>query len=72
MTSRLRTIRLKQGLAIGAVAVRARVGPGTILLIEKYGHMPRLDTQQKIARALGVEVGVIWPGEGRSVPTTAA
>ena len=57
----LRSIRLDRGLAIAAVAVRARVASGTIITIEKYGHNPRPETKQRLAAALGVEVEAIWP-----------
>lgn len=57
----LRSIRLERHLAIAAVAVRARVGSGTIITIEKYGHNPRPETKQRLAAALGVTVEQIWP-----------
>lgn len=57
----LKAIRSKKGLPIIAVAVRAHVGTGTIVAIEKHGHNPRLETKQRLADALGVSVESIWP-----------
>lgn len=74
MNSLLKAIRLAHGLPIVAVAVRARVGPGTIIAVEKHGHVPTLQTKHKIASALGVEPAAIWPkdrGDGHSPPTAA-
>lgn len=62
----LRSIRLDRGLAIAAVAVRARVASGTIITIEKYGHNPRSETKQRLADALGVAVEQIWPTADRA------
>jgi DNA-binding XRE family transcriptional regulator len=61
MTHSLKAIRSKRGLPIIAVAVRAHVGTGTIVAIERHGHNPRLDTKQRLAAALGVSVESIWP-----------
>lgn len=72
MNSMLKSIRLAKGLPIVAVAVRARVGSGTIIAIEKHGHTPTPQTKHKIASALGVETAAIWPndrGDGHSPPT---
>ncbi|MBX3325174.1 MAG: helix-turn-helix transcriptional regulator [Nitrospira sp.] len=68
----LKSIRLAQGLPIAAVAVRARVGPGTIIAVERHGHVPTLQTKQKLAKALGVDVSKIWPLGNQSNPRTPA
>ncbi|NOT95737.1 MAG: helix-turn-helix transcriptional regulator [Nitrospira sp.] len=57
----LKSIRTKKGLPIAAVAVRARMGTGTIIMIERHGHNPRPETKQRLAAALGVSVESIWP-----------
>ncbi|WHZ27616.1 MAG: hypothetical protein OJF51_002413 [Nitrospira sp.] len=72
MDSKLRSIRLANGLPIAAVAVRARVGAGTIIAIERHGHVPTLPTKEKLARALGVDVPSLWPSGEQSDPPTAA
>lgn len=66
MESTLKSIRLARGLPIAAVAVRARVGPGTIIAIERHGHVPTVPTKEKLARALGVAVRKIWPCDDRT------
>lgn len=68
----LREIRLSKGMPIAAVAVRARVGTSTIVMIERHGHRPRHETKEKLARALGVDMRKIWPADEQSdSPTTA-
>jgi transcriptional regulator with XRE-family HTH domain len=71
MNSTLRDLRIQKGWPIAAVAVRARVGTGTIIMIERHGHTPKIETQQKLARALGVDVRTIWPGSNESDPSAA-
>lgn len=61
MNSNLKSLRLANGLPIAAVAVRARVGTGTIIAIERHGHNPTFPTKEKLAKALGVDVRRIWP-----------
>lgn len=68
----LRLIRHKQGLPIAAIAVRSRVAPATISLIERHGHNPTLSTKEKLAKALGVDVRKIWPTTDQSNSPTAA
>lgn len=62
----LRALRTKMSLPIAAVAVRAKVGTATITMIERYGHEPRPETKERLARALGVDVEQIWPDANRS------
>ncbi len=71
MSSLLKALRIQRGLPIAAVAVRARVGTGTIIMIERHGHTPKIETQQKLARALGVDVRTIWPDSNESGPSAA-
>ena len=72
VTSKLKALRLKNGLPIMAIAVRAGVGAGTIVAIERHGHNPTLPTKEKLARALGVDVRKIWPTGDQSNSPTAA
>lgn len=73
LNSRLKQLRTSRGLPIIAVSVRAGVGPGTIVAVERHGHTPRPETKEKIAAALGVEVREIWPDAIQSnQPPTAA
>ena len=69
----LRKIRLDKQMPIAALAVSGKVGTGTIVMIERHGHIPRIDTQLKIARAVGVDVKQLWPSSDQSgLPPTAA
>lgn len=61
VANNLRTIRRSCGLAGWGLAVQAGVSPATIVAVEKHGHRPGQDTQQRIASALGVSVADIWP-----------
>lgn len=67
----LKTLRLERGLPIVAVAVRAKVGTSTIVAIERHGHIPRIETQEKLARALGVTTNTLWPDGDQFNPTAA-
>jgi len=67
MESRLKEVRKAQGLAMYGLAAAADCSPATIVFIERYGHNPRPDTKQRLAKALGVEVTDIWPSEEGSV-----
>jgi DNA-binding XRE family transcriptional regulator len=57
----LRRLRQARRLAQAGVAVRAGCSPTTILLIERWGHVPSPPVQKKIAEALHVQVADIWP-----------
>jgi lambda repressor-like predicted transcriptional regulator len=59
---RLRALRQGQGLSLWGLAVRASTSPGTLSAIERWGYRPGADLQRRIAAALGVAVGEIWPG----------
>lgn len=69
MVNHLRETRQKRGIAIWGLAARARVSPSLVSAIEKWGYAPRPGTQERIAAALGVSVGEIWPDpEGPAHP----
>ena len=63
MASRLKEVRNAKGMAVYGLAAAAGSSPATVVFIERYGHNPRLDTKQRLARALGVDVADIWPNE---------
>ena len=67
----LRALRTQRKLSMAAIAVRAKVGTATLTMIERYGHEPRPETKERLARALGVDVQQIWPAGGRLDPPTA-
>jgi DNA-binding XRE family transcriptional regulator len=59
------------GHSIAGLAVKAKTGPGTIIMIEKYNHQPTHETKQKLARALNVGIERIWPSEQSNSPSVA-
>jgi transcriptional regulator with XRE-family HTH domain len=61
---RLRMAREALGLAQYALAVMAGTSPTTVLAIERYGHRPRYAVQERIARALNLDVADFWPEGG--------
>jgi transcriptional regulator with XRE-family HTH domain len=64
--TRLRDARLRRQLAQAALAVVAGVSPSLVVAVERYGHQPRPETRARLARALGVSEGTLWPpGETR-------
>jgi len=61
----LREARLARYWSQLDLALRAGIGEGTVLAIEKGVNIPRLSTMRKIAEALGLEPGDIdWPRGG--------
>lgn len=68
MQNQLRAIRLQNRLPQLGLASKARVSPATIVQIEKWNHVPRVDVRQRIAATLGVPIEAIWPStESRMV-----
>jgi transcriptional regulator with XRE-family HTH domain len=59
----LRRLRLARDLPQAGLAVRAGCSPTTVLIIERWGHVPSPAVRQRLAAALGVDVREIWPGE---------
>lgn len=47
-------IRIQKNLSQEALAKRARINRVTLARLERARHPPRLDTLERIARALGV------------------
>jgi transcriptional regulator with XRE-family HTH domain len=68
----LRALRLQRGKSLAELAVSGKFGTATLTMIERYGHEPRPETKERIAKALGVDVGNIWPTGNQSDPQTAA
>lgn len=65
MENRLRELRLGRGMVLQELAVKAGTSPSMLVAIEKYGHLPGPDLRERIAAALGVAEGAIWPGLAR-------
>jgi DNA-binding XRE family transcriptional regulator len=59
----LRRLRLVRGLPQAGLAVQAGCSPTTVLIIERWGHVPSPPVRQRLAAALGVDVREIWPRE---------
>ena len=57
----MRVWRHQLGFSQQALVVAAGVSIATIVLIEKYGHVPRKNVRARIASALGVKENLIWP-----------
>jgi transcriptional regulator with XRE-family HTH domain len=64
LASNLRTARRRTGMTQAELAEAAGVGSGTVARLELGGEDPRLSTLQKLADALGVELGDLVPLDG--------
>jgi transcriptional regulator with XRE-family HTH domain len=61
----LRRIRKERGLSQRALAARAGVVKSTIYEAEAGRHVPRIQTLEKLADALGVEIVDLLPSRKR-------
>jgi len=59
--NRLRAWRHKLSFTQQELTQAAGVSIATVVLIEKYNHLPGEDVRARIAAALGVSEGAIWP-----------
>jgi len=57
----LRAIRRRQRVSQQELTLLAGVSIATLTLVERYDHTPSPPVRAKIAAALGVSEGVIWP-----------
>jgi DNA-binding XRE family transcriptional regulator len=71
MNSQLKAARRARGLAIWGLSVMSGVSPSLVTAIEKWGYVPGVDTQKRIAEALGLQVEDIWVPE-ESQPTATS
>ncbi len=60
-TNELRTWRHKLGFTQQELTQVAGVSIATIVLIERYGHIPGEDVRARITAALGVRETTLWP-----------
>ena len=60
MNSQLKAARRARGLAIWGLSVMSGVSPSLLTAIEKWGYVPGVNTQKRIADALGLQVEDIW------------
>jgi DNA-binding XRE family transcriptional regulator len=61
--NRIRTLRLERGLVMARLAALADIGMSTLVAIEVHEYFPTEKVRMKIAHALGVPVGEVWPAE---------
>jgi lambda repressor-like predicted transcriptional regulator len=59
--TRLSELRHTHGISINELSVRARCSSATIEAVEKYGRVPRAETRERFAAALGVKPEELWP-----------
>ena len=52
MKNRLRELRKRAGISQQQLAVKARMNPSTLTMIERYGYVPGAEVRLKIAKAL--------------------
>ena len=57
----LRTMRKRAKLSQGALAAAARVHRRNLIEYERGGLVPSRPVADRLAGALGVEAGTIWP-----------
>ena len=56
VAARIAEIRVARGLTQEALAAKARLNRVTLARLERAMHPPNLDTLERIARALGVDL----------------
>jgi transcriptional regulator with XRE-family HTH domain len=61
----LKSLREEKGMTQAEVAEAAGIRQPHYSKIERGVHSPNIRTATKIAGALDVDVGLIWPGEGQ-------
>ena len=57
----VREVRHLRGMALQELAVKAKVAPGTLTMIERYGYCPGPDMRRRIAEVLGVTDAELFP-----------
>ena len=63
VANRLRAWRQRLGLTQQELTEIAGVSIATLVLIERYGHLPGEKVRNRLCSALGVDVAAIWPVE---------
>jgi transcriptional regulator with XRE-family HTH domain len=61
IANKLRAWRQKLGFTQQELTQAAGVSIATIVLIERYGHLPGEDVRARITAALGVSETTLWP-----------
>ncbi len=63
MINNLWEVRKRLGIAQWGLAALARVSATTVSAIERWGYQPSKEVRERIAEALGVPIGSIWPDD---------
>ena len=63
--NRLREIRHLKGMVQQELAVKAKVAPGTLTMIERYGYCPGSDMRRRIADVLEMAEEELFDTEGK-------
>ena len=61
MKNRLRELRQRAGISQQQLAVKARMNPSTLTMIERYGYIPGAEVRLKIAKALKTTESELFP-----------
>ena len=59
--NRLRIWRKRLGFSQQELTQAASVSIATIVLVERYNHLPGDDVRKRLSKALGISELVIWP-----------
>lgn len=59
--NKVREVRHLMGMAQQELAVRARISPGVLTMIERYHYTPGPDMRRRIAEVLGVTKEELFP-----------
>ena len=63
--NRVREVRHRKGMALQELAVKAKVSPGTLTMIERYGYCPGSDMRRRISDVLVIVEEVLFDAEGK-------
>jgi DNA-binding XRE family transcriptional regulator len=61
VTNLLKQVRHRQGLAIYGLSALCGVSPAVISAVERWNYCPGDEVRRRIADALAVSIGDIWP-----------
>ena len=61
MNNKVRQVRHQKRMALQELAVKARIGPSSLTMIERYGYSPGANVRQKIAKALNTPESELFP-----------
>ena len=59
--NKLKEYRTGQGLSMQELYAMSGVSPNTLVMIERYSHLPKPQTRQRLAKALQVDESILFP-----------